>query len=581
MSILKELELEIKNTVKKAGYEVDILAMEESNRKDLGEYQLNDAMQLAKTYHENPRSIAEKIKTELEKNPHFENINIAGPGFINISLSDEYIVEILNRMNQDIFSNIDKKEPKKVIIDYGGANVAKALHVGHLRSANIGEALKRLANLLGYKAIGDAHLGDYGRPLGLVIKEIKDMYPDLPFFNDNYQGDYKEVELPITNADLERIYPLASIKAKEDETYLEEAREITLKFQQKERGYYDIFKRIVEISKEDIKKTYDELNVYFEIWNGESDEMEYFEELQKKCEELNVLVDSEGAKIIEVATEEDKAPMPPLMFLKSNGSISYDTTDLVTILEREKTRKPDEIWYVVDDRQSLHFDQVFRASRKSKIVRDSTILEHVGFGTMNGKDGKPFKTRDGGVMKLKDLINLVYEETYKKITNESITEAEKPKIAKQVAIAALKYADLLPYRLTDYIFEVEKFSDLEGKTGPYLLYSTIRMKSLLKKSNETERKVSKLKGSIEKEIALTLLNLPVILNKSIDTKSLNEIAEYLYKLTSLYNKFYADNKIITEEDEELKLSWITLTDIVCKVNLLLLDALGIVVPDKM
>ena len=581
MSLLKELELEIKDTVKKAGYEVEKLAMEESNRKDLGEYQLNDAMQLAKEYHENPRSIAEKIKNELEKNPHFENINIAGPGFINISLSDEYIVEILNRMNQDIFSNIDKKEPKKVIIDYGGANVAKALHVGHLRSANIGEALKRLANLLGYEAIGDAHLGDYGRPLGLVIKEIKDMYPDLPFFDDNYQGDYKEVELPITNADLERIYPLASIKAKEDEAYLEEAREITLKFQQKERGYYDIFRRIVEISKEDIKKTYDELNVYFEIWNGESDEMEYFEELQKKCEELNVLVDSEGAKIIEVATEEDKAPMPPLMFIKSNGSISYDTTDLATILEREKTKKPDEIWYVVDGRQSLHFDQVFRASRKAKIVRDSTILEHIGFGTMNGKDGKPFKTRDGGVMKLKDLIDLVYEETFKKITNESITEEEKPKIAKQVAIAALKYADLLPYRLTDYIFEVEKFSDLEGKTGPYLLYSTIRMKSLLKKSNETARKVSKLKGSIEKDIALTLLNLPVVLNKSIDTKSLNEIAEYLYKLTSLYNKFYADNKIITEEDEEIKLSWITLTDIVCKVNLLLLDALGIVVPDKM
>ena len=581
MSLLKELELEIKDTVKKAGYEVEKLAMEESNRKDLGEYQLNDAMQLAKEYHENPRSIAEKIKNELEKNPHFENINIAGPGFINISLSDEYIVEILNRMNQDIFSNIDKKEPKKVIIDYGGANVAKALHVGHLRSANIGEALKRLANLLGYEAIGDAHLGDYGRPLGLVIKEIKDMYPDLPFFDDNYQGDYKEVELPITNADLERIYPLASIKAKEDEAYLEEAREITLKFQQKERGYYDIFRRIVEISKEDIKKTYDELNVYFEIWNGESDEMEYFEELQKKCEKLNVLVDSEGAKIIEVATEEDKAPMPPLMFIKSNGSISYDTTDLATILEREKTKKPDEIWYVVDGRQSLHFDQVFRASRKAKIVRDSTILEHIGFGTMNGKDGKPFKTRDGGVMKLKDLIDLVYEETFKKITNESITEEAKPKIAKQVAIAALKYADLLPYRLTDYIFEVEKFSDLEGKTGPYLLYSTIRMKSLLKKSNETARKVSKLKGSIEKEIALTLLNLPVVLNKSIDTKSLNEIAEYLYKLTSLYNKFYADNKIITEEDEEIKLSWITLTDIVCKVNLLLLDALGIVVPDKM
>ena len=582
MSLLKELEENLKEIVHKAGYEVEKLALEESNRKDLGEYQLNDAMQLAKTYHENPREIASKIVNELEKDQRFTNINIAGPGFINISLTEDYIYEILNKMNENIESNIDKKEYKKIIIDYGGANVAKALHVGHLRSANIGEALKRLANLVGYEAIGDAHLGDFGRPLGLVIREIKEMYPDLPYFDKSYEGDYSEVELPITNEDLERIYPLASNKAKEDENYLEEAREITMKFQKYERGYYDLLKRIVEISKEDIKKTYDDLNVSFEIWNGESDEMIYFEELKDICEKKNILKESEGAQIIEVAEEDEKAPMPPLMFLKSNGSVSYDTTDLATILGREKNIHPDEMWYVVDGRQTLHFDQVFRASRKAEIVRNDTVLEHIGFGTMNGRDGKPFKTRDGGVMPLKQLIELVYEETYKKITNESIAEEEKEKIAHQVAIAAIKYADLLPFRGTDYVFEVEKFSDLEGKTGPYLLYSTIRMKSLLKKAEAKKKdKVRKIKGTTEKEIALTLLNLPTAIDKSLETKSLNEIAEYLYRLTSLYNKFYAENRILTEEDEELVESWLCITNIVYKVNNLLLTTLGITIPNKM
>ena len=562
MSIIKELENSLKEIVKQAGYEVDTLAMEPSNRRDLGEYQLNDAMQLAKKTHENPREIAKKIVQELEKDKRFTNINIAGPGFINISLSDEYTYDCLNKINEDIFNNIDKKEPKKIIIDYGGANVAKALHVGHLRSANIGESLKRLSNLLGYQAIGDAHLGDFGRPLGLVIKEIKEMYPNLAYFDSNYTGDYSEVELPITNADLEKIYPLASIKAKEDEEYLEDARKITLKFQQHEKGYFDLLKRIVNISKEDIKKTYQELNVEFEIWNGESDEMEYFNQLKDICEKQGVLTESEGAK--------------------SNGSVSYDTTNLATILERKINYNPDEIWYVVDARQSLHFDQIFRATRKAKLIDENVILEHIGFGTMNGKDGKPFKTRDGGVMSLKTLIDLVYEETYKRIINESIESEEKKKIAKQVAIAAVKYADLLPFRGTDYIFEVEKFSDLEGKTGPYLLYSTIRMKSLLKKAeNIKSNKITKLKGSTEKDIALTIFNLSNVLWKSLESKSLNEIAEYIYKLTSLYNKFYAENKIITETDSELRDSWLTLTEIVYKINRMILDVLGIEVPNKM
>ena len=581
MSILKELEKDLKEIIKNAGYEEETISLEPSNRRDLGEYQLNDAMQLVKVYHKNPREIAQSIVDELSKDSRFTNINIAGPGFINFSLSNEYTYEILNRINADLFNNIDKKEKKTIVIDYGGANVSKALHVGHLRSANIGEALKRLAKTLGYNVIGDAHLGDYGRPLGLVIKEIKEMYPDLPYFNPNYTGNYEELDLPVTNEDLERIYPLASTRSKEDEEYLEDARDITMKFQSKEKGYYELWKKIVDISKEDIKKTYDSLNVSFEIWNGESDEMEYFDELYKIYDEKGLITDSEGAKVIEVATEEDNSPMPPLMLVKSNGTVSYDSTDLAAILERKINFNPDEIWYVVDGRQSLHFEQVFRSARLGEIVKPEVNLEHISFGTMNGTDGKPFKTRDGGVMSLKNLIELVNKETYKKIVNESINEEEKEKISKIVGMAALKYADLLPFRGTDYIFEIEKFADLEGKTGPYLLYSTIRMKSLLNKAEYTEGKITKQTTATEKDIALTLLELPNVLDRSLNTKTLNEIAEYLYKLTSLYNKFYAENHIITEEDKDLKESRLVLTSIVYKVNMLLLDILGIEIPEKM
>ncbi|MBR1937227.1 MAG: arginine--tRNA ligase [Bacilli bacterium] len=580
MSIYSELKEKLKEIIKKSGYEEESINLEPSNRRDLGEYQLNDAMQLAKKYHKSPREIADNIIKELEKDESFIDINIAGPGFINFSLSNEYIYSILNKMNESVFNNIYKLEKKKILIDYGGANVAKALHVGHLRSANIGEALKRLANALGYEAIGDAHLGDYGRPLGFVITEIEKMYPNLPYFDENYTGNYEDIELPISNHDLETIYPTASQKAKDDPEYLERGRQITAKIQNGERGYYDLWKKIVDISKEDISNTYNLLNVQFEIWNGESDEMEYFEELKSIYEEKGLLKDSEGAKIIELADSDDKAPMPPLLFIKSNNTASYETTDLATILERSKTTKPEEVWYVVDGRQTLHFDQVFRAAKKGGIS-DNMKLEHIGFGTMNGKDGKPFKTRDGGVLSLKELINIVYQETYKKITNESIKEEEKETIAKQVAIATIKYADLLPFRGTDYIFEVEKFSDLEGKTGPYLLYSTIRMKSLLKKANYQKSSITKLKGATEKEIALVLLNLPLVLNKSIDTRSLNDICEYLYKITSLYNKFYSENRILTEEDQELKDSWLNLTNIVYTLNNTLLNILGITVPDKM
>ena len=582
MSIIKTITQEIQELIKTAGYDVENLVLQPSSRKDLGQYQLNDAMTLAKKYGKNPRMIAEDIVKVLSEDSRFTNINIAGPGFINISFSNEYLVEVLNKISKNILENIDKEPTKKIVIDYGGANVAKALHVGHLRSANIGEALKRLAKLLGHEVLGDAHLGDYGRPLGLVILEIKKMYPELPFFDENYEGDYNEVELPITNEDLEEIYPRASIKAKEDEAYLEEAREITLKIQRHEKGYYDLWKKVVDISKEDIKETYAALNTYFEIWNGESDAMEYFDEIKQIYEDNNLLVESEGAQIVEVATDVDKAPMPPLIFTRSNGVASYETSDLAAIYERKIHFNPDEIWYVVDGRQSLHFEQTFRAARKACLVREDVVLEHVGFGTMNGKDGKPFKTRDGGVMSLKSLMNLVYNETYNKITNESIQQQEKEKIANTVAIACLKYADFLPYRGTDYIFEIEKFADLEGKTGSYILYSTIRMKSLLSKAKELKKeKLHTLNSETEIELALTILNMPTVLTKAKQVKSLNDIAEYLYKLTSLYNKFYSENKVLSEENQLLQESWLVLTKLVYDINNVLLDILAINVPEKM
>lgn len=582
MSVIRKLNEEIKTMVINSGYLVDNIVLQPSGRKDLGQFQLNDAMMLAKKYKKSPKEIAEDIVNELKKDSRFINLNIAGPGFINITLTDEYLASLLTQIYKDKSNNIDKRPKKTIVLDYGGANVAKALHVGHLRSANIGEALKRLAILLGYHAIGDAHLGDYGRPLGLVILEIQKRFPNLAYFDPNYKGDFSEIELPITNQDLEDIYPYASNKSKEDQNYLEEAREITYKIQNYERGYYDLWKKVVEISKNDIKNVYDMLNVNFELWLGESDAAEYLEELTKIYEEKNVLTKSENALIVDVKNEQDTSPMPPLLFKRSNGTISYETTDLATILQRKREFNPDEIWYCVDARQGLHFEQVFRAARKAELVSENVVLEHIGFGTMNGKDGKPFKTRDGGVMNLKDLVTLVEEETKKRINNEIVEEDKKEEVAKTIAIAALKYADLLPFRGTDYIFELEKFADLEGKTGPYLLYSTIRMKSLLEKGKQLPIGViKKFKTETEKDIALTILRLPVVLDKSLDSRSLNDITEYLYKITSLYNKFYAENKILTECDKELQTSWLTLTKIVYDINMMLLDVLAIKVPEKM
>lgn len=577
MSYLKQIEKDIIKAMNNAGFEVNQIDLTTSNRPELGDYQINDAMKLAKAYHKNPREIAEIIKTELEKDYRFTNINIAGPGFINISISNEALIEFLNELNIDVKKNLDSKGKKKVLIDYGGANIAKTLHVGHLRSANIGEALKRLAKALDNEVIADVHFGDIGRQSGMVISEIKRLHPELAYFQEGYNGE--EVDFTITAEELGEIYPRASTAAKEDESRMEEVRQITAELEEGHKGYVALWNKVKNVSMEDIKQIYIKLNTDFDLWEGELDCYPYIPATMELLKDY--LYESEGALVIDVAEESDNSPMPPLVVIKSNGATLYATRELATIYSRIKRFELDEMWYVTDFRQGLYFEQVFRASKKSGLVKPELEFKHLGFGTMNGPDGKPFKTRDGGVMDLKSLIDLILVETTSRLNPNITDENERKEIAEKIAIAALKYADFLPFRTTDYIFEPSKFSDLEGKTGPYLLYSTIRMKSLLNKSETKEFNVKILENKTDRDIAITLLNLPEVIDKAYEVKSLNDIADYLYKLTSVYNKFYAENRILTEENEELKSSWLAITKIVKSTNEMLLDILGIEVPEKM
>ena len=581
MSAFKKLESEINEIVKNLGYDVDI-TLSLSNRPDLGQFQVNDAMKLAKMYHKNPVEIANEIKNELDKNDNFVNVNIAGAGFINISLSDKALINFINGIKEDVQNNIDKMEPKTILLDYGGANVAKALHVGHLRSADIGEALNRLAKILGNKTISDVHLGDSGLQAGLVVLGMKERYPDLICFKEDYNGE--DFELPITEEDLKVIYPTSSAKSKEDEEYLNEARQITYQIQNNHIGYSTLWNKVSLLSKNDIKKTYDRLNAKFDLWEGERDSFEYIPELLKILNDKNLTYVSEGATVMDVKEDTDDKEMPPILLQKSDGAYLYATTDLATIYGRLKRFKLDEIWYTTDIRQDLHFTQVFRAAKKSGIVPDSVKLGFYGFGTMNGSDGKPFKTRAGGVMPLDELINLIKVECRNRLNENIVEEGKREETSEIIALAALKYADLLPYRATDFIFDPAKFSDLDGKTGPYLLYSTIRMRSLLNKAKQEGigfNNFNVINSDSDKDVILTLLQLPNILNRAYESKSLNEVAEFIYKLTSSYNKFYSENKIITNDNKDLRESWLVLSNIVYNASMLLLDLMGINVPEKM
>lgn len=581
MYLIEKLNKDIHNILLSLGYDEPV-QVSVSNKPELGDYQYNGCMTIAGKNHINPRELAEKIVTELSKIHDYKNVNIAGPGFINISFNDEVLVDYMNVIHNDFEKNIYKVTDKTIFLDYGGANIAKELHVGHLRSANIGEALKRLLNSCGYKTISDVHLGDWGRPMGLVMLEIKHRMPDLPYFDPNYTGEYPK-ESPVSVEDLADIYPIASAKSKEDESYLNEAREITTKLQQGDKGYTALWRHIVKTSCIDIKAVYDLFNTSFDLWEGESDADKLIPEMVDYLEKNKYTEISDGAEVIFVNEPTDKREIPPFMVKKSDGGVLYDTTELATLYSRVKRFKLDEIWYLTDIRQELHFVQAFRCAYKTKIVPEDLKLIHLGFGTMNGPDGRPFKTRDGSVMSLKSLYDLVYDECYKKI-GENVKEEEKPELAKTVAVAAIKYADLLPNRSSDYIFDPVKFSDTTGKTGPYLLYNTVRIKSIfskIKDANIKYDKYYKITSKVERDIILHLIGLTDVLKRAIDAKILNEICEYIFKLTNLYNTFYADSHILNEKDRETQSSWLVMSDIVLKTNEFILNLLGINIPDKM
>jgi len=577
---IEVLEEKIKSALKELGYETEIVVINPSNRPELGDYQFNGIMPLAKNYHKNPVEIASELVSKIKDFSEIKEASVAGPGFINLTFTDELLLEFMNDSEKDITSNYNLGINKTIVLDYGGPNVAKILHVGHLRSANIGEALKRLCNAVGCTTISDVHQGDWGRPMGMVILEIKNRYPDLAYFKEDYNGEY--VDFEITNEDLIELYPIATTKAKEDPEIMEKARTITYELQNKHKGYYALWQSIVKTSLDEVKNIYKDLNTTFDYWYGESDNFEYMDKTLEFLYSKNVITDSEGAKVIDVKEESDKLEIPPLIVIKSNGTVSYEATDLACLYERMQDFKPDEVWYMTDKRQELHFTQTFRASYKSCLVPASTKLVFNGFGTMNGPDGKPFKTRDGGVMPLKDLLDMVTIECEKRLM-ENITE-NRESIARTIAVAAIKYADLLPYRATDYNFDIEKFTDLNGKTGTYLLYSTIRMKSLLQKAKENNIEFNEMKNinnNAIKKIIIAMLDLKRVIKRSFENCSLNEIAEYLYKITNLYNNFYAENKVLTEENLETRESFLALTKIIYDNNCYLLNILGINIPEKM
>lgn len=587
MSLVKDLNKIMLEAFRNSGYDIEGDIIKWSDRPDLSQFQCNTALNKAKELKKSPKIIADEVVDVLKRNEIFKDVSVAGPGFININLKNEFLAQYIENEFSDIILEKYNDKKKKIIVDYGGPNVAKPLHVGHLRPAIIGEGLKRLAKEMGNDVIGDVHLGDWGRQMGMIISEIKHRQPDLPYFDFDYKGEYPD-ESPVTIDDLNEIYPTATAKAKEDENRMEEAREATAilqnEYKKGHRGYYALWKKLVDISVNDLKKSYEKLDVHFELWRGESDCNKSIPEMMNFLDSNNMLEVSNGATIMEISEPDDTTPIPPVILRTKSDSVGYQATELATIYERMKEFNPDEIWYVVDARQSLHFKQVFRAAYKSEIVKKDTVLYFAGFGTMNGKDGKPFKTRDGGVMKLSELLDLTKEAALKKMNDNNFSDKEKESIAEIIADASIKYADAIANRNTDYIFDIDKFTDNQGKTGPYVLYSAVRINSLIKKTLEKDIKEGTListGNSDENKLMLQIIRLPEIVEEAYKNKSLSEIVNYLYDLNSAYNNFYNNCRILTEVNKEKQKSWIKLSSIVGNINEKLLYIMAIKIPEKM
>lgn len=584
---------QVTNAFTGQGYDAKYGKVTLSNRPDLCEYQCNGAMAAAKEYKCAPFMISDKIAQALAENELFESVESVKPGFINMKVSPAYLAKYVSDMKADEgrFGCDKAAHPKTIIVDYGGANVAKPLHVGHLRSAVIGESIKRIGKFMGHHMIGDVHLGDWGLQMGLIIVELKERKPDLVYYDESYTGEYPK-EAPFTISELEDIYPTASKKSKEDEAFREAAMEATSQLQAGRRGYRALLAHILDVSVTDLKKNYDNLNVSFELWKGESDAQPYIPDMVQMMKDKGFAYMSEGALVVDVKEDTDTKEIPPCIILKSDGASLYSTTDLATIVMRMQDYNPDAIIYLTDQRQSMHFVQVFRCARKTGLVGPDVELTHIGFGTMNGKDGKPFKTRDGGVMRLEYLLDEINEEMLKKITenqkekeNLDISEEEAKQTAKTVALAAVKYGDLSNQASKDYCFDIERFTSFEGNTGPYILYTIVRIKSILKKytakNSLPDAPILGEHSASEKNLMLVLSRFNAMMENAYEEKAPHKICAYIYELANAFNGFYHETKILSEEDLKVQASYIGLLVLTKNILETCIDVLGFSAPDRM
>ena len=592
--ILDLITDEVTKAFTECGYDAKYAKVTLSNRPDLCEYQCNGAMAAAKEYKKAPFMIADEVVEKLAVNPMFVMAESVKPGFLNLKIDEAYLADYVAKMQEDEgrFGCEKTEAPKTIMIDYGGPNVAKPLHVGHLRSAIIGESVKRIGKFMGHNVIGDVHLGDWGLQMGLIITELKQRRPELVYFDDTYTGEYPE-EAPFTISELEEIYPTASKKSKEDEAYKEAAMQATFELQHGKRGYQALLKHILNVSVTDLKRNYANLNVSFELWKGESDAQPYIPDMVQKMKDDGFAYISDGALVVDVKEETDTKEIPPCMILKSDGASLYNTTDLATMVWRMKDYNPDELIYVVDKRQELYFTQVFRCARKTGIVKPETELKFLGFGTMNGKDGRPFKTRDGGVMRLEHLISGINEEMLAKIQenqktkeNLGISTEEAENTAKMVALAAIKYGDLSNQASKDYIFDIDLFTYFEGNTGPYILYTIVRIKSILNKyhglgKDESGAVIGAAHSKSEKDLMLELSKFNAVMESAFEETAPHKICSYIYDLANAFNSFYHGTKIMSEENETVQKSYIRLLELTKSVLETCIDVLGFSAPERM
>ena len=598
---MKKVSVVIKEAVEKAfvslGYDKKYGMVGISNRPDLCQYQCNGAMAAVKEYKKAPLDIANEVADKLrlsEEGNIFEKIEAVKPGFINLTLKDEFLADYVNEMGEtECFGHEKEGKQRKIVIDYGGPNVAKPLHIGHLRSAIIGESIKRIERFVGNEVIGDVHLGDWGLQMGLIITEVKHRNPELVYFDESFTGEYPK-EAPFTIGELEEIYPTASAKSKEDEEYRNEALSATALLQSGNRGYMALWNHILSVSVADLKKNYDNLNVSFDLWKKESDAQAYIPDMVEKMKADGFAHMSEGALVVDVTREDDKKEVPPCIILKSDGASLYSTTDLATIVERVKLFNPTDLLYVVDKRQEMHFEQVFRTAKKTGIAPEKLNLTFLGFGTMNGKDGKPFKTREGGVMRLERLISEITEEVEVKMSDRDMDEEVKHKVAKQVGLAALKYGDLSNQASKDYVFDIERFTSFEGNTGPYIQYTVVRIRSILdrfiaeKNLNKSDlddffadKKLVKAATASERELELVIAKFSDMIDLAATEFAPHKVCAYIYEVSNCFSAFYHENHILNEQDEARKYSLLKLSYITEKIIVKCLDLLGIDAPERM